>query len=79
MKKISRILSMCLIIVMLTTNLVFADININENINGALLGDLETGEILYEYNINQQLADMPLLLKAVNLEFYQARLLNLKP
>lgn len=56
MKKISRILFMCLIIVMLATNLVFADININENINGALLGDLETGEILYEYNINQQLA-----------------------
>src|SRR5690606_27619121 len=31
------------------------DININENIKGALLGDLE-GEILYNYNINQQLA-----------------------
>ncbi len=56
MKKISKILSMCLIIIILTTNFVYADININENINGALLGDLETGEILYEYNINQQLA-----------------------
>lgn len=56
MKKISKLLSLCLIIIMLTNTLVFADININENINGALLGDLETGEILYEYNINQQLA-----------------------
>jgi D-alanyl-D-alanine carboxypeptidase (penicillin-binding protein 5/6) len=41
---------------MLTNIVVFADININDNIKGALLGDLETGEILYEYNINQQLA-----------------------
>ena len=56
MKKISKILSLCLLIIMLTNTFVFADININDNIKGALLGDLETGEILYEYNINQQLA-----------------------
>ena len=56
MKKIRKILSLCLLIIMLTSNIVFAEININDNIKGALLGDLETGEILYEYNINQQLA-----------------------
>ena len=56
MKKIRKILSLCLVIIMLTNIVVFADININDNIKGALLGDLETGEILYEYNINQQLA-----------------------
>ena len=55
MKKIKKTLLLCLIIIMLTNTLVFADININENIKGALLGDLE-GEILYNYNINQQLA-----------------------
>ena len=56
MKIIRKTLSLCLLIIMLTSTLVFANININENIKGALLGDLETGEILYEYNINQQLA-----------------------
>lgn len=56
MKKIKKALSLCLIIIMLTNTVVFADIDINENIKGALLGDLETGEILYDYNINQQLA-----------------------
>ncbi len=56
MKKISKTLSLCLVIIILTNIFAFADININDNIKGALLGDLETGEILYEYNINQQLA-----------------------
>jgi len=56
MKKISKLLSLCLIIIMLTNTVAFGEININENIKGALLGDLETGEILYEYNINEQVA-----------------------
>lgn len=56
MKKVSKILSLCLLVIMLANNFAFAEININDNINGALLGDLETGEILYQYNINQQLA-----------------------
>lgn len=56
MKRIKKILSLCLVLIMLTNIFAFADININDNIKGALLGDLETGEILYEYNINQQLA-----------------------
>ncbi len=57
MKKLRKMISLFLLIIMLTNTLVFAaDININENIKGALLGDFESGEILYEYNINQQLA-----------------------
>src|SRR5690554_6844175 len=56
MKKIKRIFSVCLLIVILTNTVVYGDININNNIKGALLGDLETGEVLYEYNINEQLA-----------------------
>lgn len=56
MRKISKVLSLCIMIIMLTNTVVFGEISINQNINGALLGDLETGEILYEYNINEQLA-----------------------
>jgi D-alanyl-D-alanine carboxypeptidase (penicillin-binding protein 5/6) len=56
MKKIRKTLSLCLLIIVLTNTVVFANININDNIKGALLGDLETGQVLYEYNINQQLA-----------------------
>lgn len=56
MRKISKVLSVCLLIIMLTNTMVFGEININQNISAALLGDLETGEILYEYNINEQLA-----------------------
>lgn len=56
MKKISKVLSICLIIIMLSNSVAFGEINVNEYIKGALLGDVETGEILYEYNINEQLA-----------------------
>lgn len=56
MRKISKVLSLCLLIMMLSNIVVFGEININQNINAALLGDLETGEILYEYNIDEQLA-----------------------
>lgn len=56
MKKISKILSICLIIIMLSNSIAFGEINVNEYIKGALLGDLETGEVLYEYNANEQLA-----------------------
>ncbi|HOH70039.1 MAG TPA: D-alanyl-D-alanine carboxypeptidase family protein [Sedimentibacter sp.] len=57
MKNLRRMLSLCLLIIVLTNTLVFAaDINVDENIKGALLGDFESGEILYEYNVNQQLA-----------------------
>lgn len=56
MRKISKVLSICLLIIMLTNTMVFGDININQDISAALLGDLETGEILYKYNIDEQLA-----------------------
>ena len=56
MKKINRVISLCLVIIMLTNTIAFGEININENINGAILGDLQTGEVLYEYNINERLA-----------------------
>lgn len=56
MKNIRKLLSLCLVIIMFTNTIAFGEININENIKGALLGDLETGEVLYEYNINEQLA-----------------------
>jgi len=56
MKKISKILSICLIIIMLTNSIAYGEINVNEYIKGAILGDLETGEVLYEYNVNEQLA-----------------------
>lgn len=56
MRKINKVISLCLLIIMLTNTVVFGEIDINQNISAALLGDLETGEILYEYNINQQLA-----------------------
>ncbi len=56
MKKISKVLSIWLLIVIMTNTVVYGDINISDNIKGALLGDLETGEVLYEYNTNEQLA-----------------------
>lgn len=56
MRKFNKIISICMIIIMFSNFLAFGEINVNEYINGALLGDLETGEILYEYNINEQLA-----------------------
>lgn len=56
MRRINKVLSLCLLIILLTNTAVFGEININENINAALLGDLETGEILYNYNIDEQLA-----------------------
>lgn len=56
MKRIGKILSLCLIVIMLSNTVIFGEINVNNNIKGALLGDLETGEILYEYNIDEQLA-----------------------
>lgn len=56
MKKIRRIISICLLIIMLTNAAAFGEINVNEYIKGAILGDLETGEVLYDFNTNEQLA-----------------------
>ncbi|MDF2677591.1 MAG: dacF1, partial [Bacillota bacterium] len=54
--KLSRIISICIIIIMISSSVAFADVNVNEYIKGAILGDVETGEILYEYNVDEQLA-----------------------
>ncbi len=56
MKKFYKVLSLCLLIIILANTAAFGEINVNQNINAALLGDLETGEVLYSYNINEQLA-----------------------
>jgi len=56
MKNFRKVISMCLIIIMLTNVAAFGEINVNEYIKGALLGDLETGEVLYDFNTNEQLA-----------------------
>ena len=56
MKNFRKLISMCLIIIMLTNVAAFGEINVNEYIKGALLGDLETGEVLYDFNTNEQLA-----------------------
>lgn len=56
MKKFFRTISLFLIIIMLTNTISFADVDISQNIKGALLGDLEKGEVLYQYNTNEQLA-----------------------
>jgi len=56
MRKTSKLLSICLIIIMMSNTIAFGEINVNEYIKGAILGDVETGEILYEYNVNEQLA-----------------------
>lgn len=56
MKKFTQIICTCLILLLLTNGPAFADIDVSEGIAGALLGDLETGEILYQYNVNEQLA-----------------------
>lgn len=56
MRKISKVLSVCILVIMLTNTFAFGEINVNQGIKGALLGDLETGEILYGYNIDEQLA-----------------------
>lgn len=53
MKKFSKIISIMLLIILITSNFAFADIDVSQNTKAVLLGDAETGEILYEYNIDQ--------------------------
>ncbi|HBD62923.1 MAG TPA: D-alanyl-D-alanine carboxypeptidase, partial [Clostridiales bacterium] len=56
MRKISKVLSLFLLIITIFNVTAYAEININQDISAALLGDVETGEILYSYNINEQRA-----------------------
>ncbi len=58
-KKFNRVISLIIIFIMtLSSFTFFYAVNLeglNDRIHGALLGDLETGEILYEYNIDKAL------------------------
>lgn len=58
-KKFNRAISMVIIFITVISSLTSfyaVDLgDLNNKIHGALLGDLETGEILYEYNIDQPL------------------------
>lgn len=56
MRKISKVLSLFLLIITIFNVTAYAEININQDISAALLGDVETGEILYSYNIDEQRA-----------------------
>lgn len=58
-KKFSRVISILIIFTMIISSFtsIYAEEldGLNEGIHGALLGDLETGEILYEFNIDEAL------------------------
>ncbi len=58
-KKFSRVISILIIFIMIISSFttIYAEEldGINNGIHGALLGDLETGEILYEFNIDEAL------------------------
>ena len=58
-KKINRAISLCIIYIMILSSLTFTfavDLEgVDDRLKGALLGDLETNEILYEYNVDKPL------------------------
>lgn len=57
MKKLyKKIVIIILLLIIISNTLAFGEININQNIKGAMLSDLKTGEVLYEYNVEQTLA-----------------------
>jgi len=55
--KLIKFISMSMILIMLCSSFVYAGEldTVKDNLKGALLGDLETSEILYEYNIDKPL------------------------
>lgn len=56
-KRLNRTISMIIVLMMIMSTFVYADLeDVSSNISGAILGDLQTGEILYEYNIDKPLA-----------------------
>lgn len=55
MRRVSKVLSISILIILLTTSIVYGNIDVSENIKGALLGDVETGEIFYSYNIEEEM------------------------
>lgn len=51
------LISLLVISMMLSCTVIYADVdNVSQNIHGALLGDLDSGEILYDYNIDKPFA-----------------------
>ena len=58
-KKFNRVISLVIIFITIMSSLTSfyaADLEgVSDRIHGALLGDLETGEILYEYNVDEAL------------------------
>ncbi len=55
--KLIKFISMSMVLIMLCSSFVYAGEvdTVKDNLKGALLGDLETNEILYEYNIDKPL------------------------
>ncbi len=58
-KKFNRIISLAIVFVIIVSSFsslyAFEIDGVNDRIHGALLGDLETGQVLYEYNIDEAL------------------------
>ncbi|MBN2286472.1 MAG: D-alanyl-D-alanine carboxypeptidase [Tissierellales bacterium] len=50
---VKRFILSLLVILLLTCNTAYADIDVSENIKAALVGDAESGEIFYEYQSNE--------------------------
>ncbi|QSX05172.1 D-alanyl-D-alanine carboxypeptidase [Sedimentibacter sp. zth1] len=55
--KLKKVLILTIVFCMILPCFIYADVeNVSEKIKGALLGDLDSGTILYEYNIDKPLA-----------------------
>lgn len=53
LNRLKKSISFVLIIIQLSTTAVFADIDVSSDISAAISGDVETGEIFYQHNIDQ--------------------------
>jgi D-alanyl-D-alanine carboxypeptidase (penicillin-binding protein 5/6) len=53
LNRFKKSISFVLIIMLLSTTAVFADIDVSSDISAAISGDVETGEIFYQHNIDQ--------------------------
>jgi len=53
LNRLKKSISFVLIIILLSTTAVFAEIDVSSDISAAISGDVETGEIFYQHNIDQ--------------------------
>jgi D-alanyl-D-alanine carboxypeptidase (penicillin-binding protein 5/6) len=53
LNRLKKSISFVLIIILLSTTAVFGDIDVSSDISAAISGDVETGEIFYQHNIDQ--------------------------